>query len=156
VVSLGKMSGSSQRRLVAGVCLAMIATGCVAPARTADAYVGKAEASAAVALSAVQTAALTLEVVQQQGLFAPQVSVLMAEAEQAASTAESTFSSIQPPDTSLDDYRERLGEILTRATDVLATLRIASRRGDLGDIDARQRELAELISELERFAGSEA
>jgi hypothetical protein len=150
------MSRSIRRRISGLTVIATLVCSCVAPARTEEAYRGKGESSAATVLSAVQTADLTLLVAQDDGLFAPQTSILLAEAEQAAATAESTFASIQPPDDDLDTYRERLVGLLSRATDVLGRLRIAARRGDLGDVDAHRRVLMDLAASLERMAGSQA
>jgi hypothetical protein len=139
-----------------GVLALSLAGACVAPARSIDAYRGKGEASAATSLTAVETGKLTVTVAGRGGLFSPQVSVLLAEAEQTAESAASTFASIQPPDPSLDPYRSRLLVTLGKATEALGTLRIAARRGDLDTLSELAGPLAGIADELERFAGSEA
>jgi hypothetical protein len=142
--------------VVAGVLAVALAAACVAPARSIGAYRGKGEASAATSRSAVETGKLTATLVRRNGLFPPQVSVLLAEAEQTAESAASTFASIQPPDPALDAYRSRLLATLGEATDALSALRISARRGDLEALSTLARPLAEIAAELERFAGSQA
>jgi hypothetical protein len=137
-----------------GVLAAVVlsCSACVAPARSFDAYEGKAAAAAATAQSAVETALLTVEVADRDGLFAPNVSILVQEAEEEASSAEGAFSSMQPPDPASDRLRAELEALLGPAVDGLAQLRIAARRGNLEALDALARPLRDVADGLARFS----
>ena len=139
-----------RRGVLAAVLLCC--TACVAPARSFDAYESKAAATAESAGSAVATALLTVDIAGQGGLFAPNVSVLVQEAEQDAASAQSTFSSIQPPDPSSDALRAELERLLAPAVDGLAQVRIAARRGDLARMQEAAQPLRDVAADLQRFA----
>jgi hypothetical protein len=139
-----------RRGVLAAVVLSCAA--CVAPARSFDAYEGKAAATAETAGSAVETALLTVDIVDRDGLFAPNVSILVQEAEQDASSAADAFSSIQPSDPASDALRARLEELLRPAVGGLAQLRIAARRGELETLDELARPLRDVADGLEQFA----
>jgi hypothetical protein len=130
--------------------------GCVGPARSATAYVDKGRSSAAASLSAVRSAELAIDDVRRDGLFAPQLSIVMSNAADEASSAEGTFASIQPPDPSLDRYRNELTAVLGEATDALAAMRIDARRTDSTSLLARAGTLPRIAQELEHFAGDQA
>jgi hypothetical protein len=125
---------------------------CVAPARSFDAYEGKAAAAARAAGSAVETALLTVDQADRDALFSPNASILVQEAEQDAASAEGSFSSIQPPDPASDRLRAELEGLLGPAVDRLAQLRIAARRGDLATMDEVAGPLRDVADGLERFA----
>jgi hypothetical protein len=78
--------------------------------------------------------------------------VLLSESETDASNAQGTFESIQPPDRHADALRGRLTGKLSTTVDVLADLRIAARRADLGALPRLARPLPRLSRWLERFA----
>jgi hypothetical protein len=142
----------------AAIILAVLSclVGCVAPARTSKAYLDKGRTSAATSLSAVRSAELAVEDLERDGLFPPQLSIILSDAADEASAAESTFSSIQPPDPSLDHYRSELGAVLGQATDVLEQMRIDARRTDDGGVVGHATTLPTIAQNLERFAGSNA
>jgi hypothetical protein len=146
-------AGPRRRRLLglAVALAAVVATACVAPARSFDAYEGKAVASADAALSAVRTAKLTGGLAEAHKLYAPYVSVALEQAERDASSVESQFSSIQPPDAASDRLRAQLEPLLGRASAALAQLRIDARRGDIPDYEAHARELADVAAALDDF-----
>jgi hypothetical protein len=149
--------GSPRRRPVRAVSFAVtlaavVMPACVAPARSFDAYEGKAVASADAALSAVRTAALTAGGAEGHKLFAPYVSIALEQAERDASSVASQFSSIQPPDAASDRLRAQLQPILGRASAALAQLRIDARRGDIPAYEGRARQLADVAASLDRFA----
>jgi hypothetical protein len=127
--------------------------GCVGPARSSPAYIDKGRTSAAASLSAVRTAELAIDDLRRDGLFAPQISIVLSDAADEASHAEGTFASIQPPDPSLDRYRRELDAALADAADVLAMMRIDARRTDSRSLIARAGALPPIAQELERFAG---
>jgi hypothetical protein len=123
----------------------------VAPARSFDAYEGKAASTAASALSDVRTAILVARVVERDGVFAPQVSVTLGEADTGVTSAEGTFSSIQPPDPASDQLRTQLLDLLRRAQDGVSAMRIAARRGDLPSVVKLAGALTPIGDALERF-----
>jgi hypothetical protein len=143
------------RRGVLAVVLVSCAA-CVAPARSFDAYEGKAAAAAGTAGSAVETALLTVDQADRDALFAPNASILVQEAEEDAASAEDSFSSIQPPDPASDRLRAELEDLLGPALSGLARLRIAARRGDLATMDEAARSLRDVADGLERFAEEHA
>jgi hypothetical protein len=125
---------------------------CVAPALTVAAYEGKAGASAAGAVSAVRTAELAAEELVHDRTFGPTAAVVLQQAEADADSIRGQFGSIQPPGPSADRLRAQLVPLLTRASDALAELRIAARRGDIPALAARTPPLGDLAAQLERFA----
>jgi hypothetical protein len=139
------------RPSIAVVVAGLILTGCVLPARSFGDYEGKAVSSAETAISQAQTASLTGVVVRGDGLFAPNVSVVLADAETGAVTARDTFASIQPPDGASDALRTELLPLLERTADEIARLRIAARRRDLSAVVEGTAALDDLTAELERF-----
>ena len=147
------------RRALAAILLLLTLAplnGCVGPARSSAAYVDKGESSAAASLSAVRSAELAIDDLRRDGLFAPQLSIVMSNAADEASSAEGTFASIEPPDPSLDRYREELDAVLGEATDALAAMRIDARRTDSSGLLVRAEGLPRIAQELERFAGDQA
>jgi len=130
--------------------------GCVGPARSSAAYIDKGQSSAAASLSAVRSAELAIDGLRRDGLFAPQISIVISDAADEASSTESTFASIQPPDPSLDRYRNELGAVLGEASDALAAMRIDARRTDSSGLLARAGALPRIAQALERFAGDRA
>ena len=143
-----------RRFIVIAVAVGIGSAACVkpvSPARTFDAYEHKAKDTAEAVLSSVQTARLTARLASGGDTFGPYTSVTLSEAEDGASHAHEVFDSVQPPDHHADRVRRRLGQLLDRADEGLARLRIASRRGDLGALDALARPLGPLSAQLDRF-----
>lgn len=142
-------------RLVLAPALGLLAAaGCVrvvGPARTADAYEGKAVTTAEAVLSALETARLTIDVADEGRAFAPYMSVSIAEAEGGAQGAQSAFESIQPPDGRSDQLREELVGLLDEATDTLAAARIAARRTDGDALNAEAEPIQQAIDQLDAF-----
>src|SRR4051794_32290076 len=104
----------------------------VGPARSYPRYEEKAAATADAALSAVRTATLVVDGAVSGDLFGPYPSVMLSEAEAAATGAQSTFSSIQPPaGRASEQLRRTTDDLLQRAVDELTDLRIEARRSQL-------------------------
>jgi hypothetical protein len=136
--------------------LVSVGAGCVAPARSAAAYEGKAADSASSAISALRTAILAAGLGGADRSFHPTVSVLLSEAEEDADATEAAFSSIQPPDPESDQIRAELEPMLIKASKRLALLRIAARRADLGALPGLAQPIERLAGKLERFAQEHA
>jgi hypothetical protein len=125
--------------------VATIGLGCVGPARTTTNYRLKARNSAKAAASAVATSQLAATLVRHDDAPWPYVAVVLDSAERDASSVESTFGSIQPPNPRSDHLRDALGHVLNDAVDTISKMRIAARR------DAR-RELLDAAQNLPRVA----
>jgi hypothetical protein len=134
------------------VCL--LFAGCVAPARSFEAYEGKAASTAESVASAVETARLATAEAAGGRAFAPYLSVVIAGAEGDAGTSEDTFASIQPPDERSLELRRQLLELVHQAGRVLGELRIAVRWGDLERLPEIAAPLRPIGERLAAFAES--
>lgn len=136
------------------IAAALVALGsaCVAPARSAAAYEGKAADSASSAVSALRTAIVAAGLGGNGRSFPPTVSVLLSEAEEDADATEVVFSSIQPPDHASDELRAQLEPMLIKASKRLALLRIAARRAELSSLPSLAHPLVRLADKLDGFA----
>jgi hypothetical protein len=145
----------ARRALPAGILTlvaALAAAGCIAPARTFEAFEHKAADTAEAAVSALRTAVLASRVAAEGGSFPPTVSIVLSEAEGEAIGARDAFVSIQPPDARSDRLRDELVRILDEAVGGLADLRIAARRAELDVLPELAAPLGDLADRLERFA----
>jgi hypothetical protein len=143
------------RAAVAAVLVAL-GSACVAPARSAAAYEGKAADSASSAVSALRTAILAAQLGGNGRSFPPTVSILLSEAEEDADATEAAFSSVQPPDQPSDELRAELEPMLLKASKRLALLRIAARRAELSVLPSLAHPLERLANKLDRFAREHA
>jgi hypothetical protein len=142
---------------LAAVALSAVVTGgCVShpvgPARTYDAYEGKAVSTAESARSAVQSARLAVVAAVKHHAFGPYVSQVIGDAEDEIAGVSGTFASIQPPNGDADRLRGELSDLLSDAEDHVAEVRIAVRRGRIGGLGDVAAPLASDADALERFA----
>jgi hypothetical protein len=128
-----------------------IAAGCVGPARTHNDFQLKAKSTAETTLSAIGTTQLVAKLAAGNRAFANYLSVMIGDAEEEATGAESAFDSIQPPNEKSDELRSQLGDLLTTANDAIAQVRISVRRGQLDDAAAKQDDLEQIAQELNDF-----
>jgi hypothetical protein len=133
------------------VAILLVAPACVLPARSFDAYRGKALSSAQAMSSTVATAVLAVELASRSRAFQPFVAVALAQAEREGQAIHGTFDSIQPPDARSDSLRSRLDALLAPAAAMLTDLRIAARRGDVDGLTDRARPLRALDQRLGAF-----
>ena len=139
-------------RTKAALALALLLGACVGPARTSDAYAGKASTSLQDSRSAVETARLAVDAAEGDRATGPYLSVLLADAEEQAASVQTTFASIQPPNEESDRLREEVDALLGEATSLLADLRIAARRGDTAGLVEKRAELENLSRRIEEVA----
>jgi len=140
--------------MAGAVLLGVVLAGCVqpvGPARTFDSYEDKAKDTAETTLSSVQTARLATRAARNDDAFAPYLAVLVSDAEGEASSAQTTFDSVQPPNDDADKLRDRLDRLLTRAADALSQARVAARRADFDELAEQAKPLARSANELDRF-----
>jgi hypothetical protein len=120
------------RRLRAATALsvAFALSACGSSARTSGPYRAKAAHAVEAVASAVSSDLLVLRAVRRGSAAAPFVSVATSQAEDDASSASSTFLSVQPPTRGDERVRHELGEAFDAALGDLGDARIAGRRGD--------------------------
>jgi len=160
--------GKRRRRLPAGVagvagvvCVltaGALASGCsehsVGPARTYDDYERKSRTSAEVALSAVETVRLLAETSSDGNAWGAYTSVSISEQEDTLAEVQGDYASIQPPDHRSDDLRAELTDLLSTASDHVAAVRIAVRRGNLDGLEEIAQPLIDDSDALQQFLDS--
>jgi hypothetical protein len=125
------------------------ATACTGPALTTAAYESKAANTADELVSASRTVLLAAQVGDQGRSFPQTIAVTIANAETDAETARDAFASIQPPDVASDEIRAKLLPIVAHACDVIAEVRIAARRTEVGRLQQIAAPLDGLANDLE-------
>jgi hypothetical protein len=125
---------------------------CVSPSRTDRDYELKAGNTAKTVASSVATAVLGADAARQHKATGPYLSVLLGLAEKDALAVQSTFDSVQPPDTAADRLRGTVDDLLGSATTGLAEMRIACRRGELDRLPALADRLRSTLDELRFLA----
>jgi hypothetical protein len=124
---------------------------CVGSARTFQAYEADAVATAAEVRSAAGTAILAVNASRAERITANYLSVVLSETEDAGSSAQSQFDSVQPPGAEADRLRANISPTLDKTNKILTELRIAVRRSDLEGLPALAEPLRELVSKLDDF-----
>lgn len=137
--------------LAAGVTLALT-TGCVSPSFTDSDFSLKAGNTAKSAASSLGTALLGAKLGGAHKATEQYLSVLIGAAEKDTLSVQGTFDSVQPPSRRSDQVRDELDKLLADATDGLATLRIAVRRGQLSQLPALAEPLASTLKALQDFS----
>jgi hypothetical protein len=123
----------------------------VGPARTFDKYEGKATTTAKGVLSNVETVRLAAQAASRGRAFGPYLSVVISDAEDSISGLQGTFAAIQPPDDRGDSLAQDLDSVLSDALEHVREVRVAVRRGELGELAETASPLAEDIDKLRRF-----
>src|SRR4051794_35569365 len=114
--------------MVVALVVLLSATSCIGTARTRSDFRLKTRNSAKSVASALATAQLGSRLVRNENAFANYLGVLFDSADRDASSVESTYTSIQPPDDASMALRERCSNVLTAPTGTLPRTRIAARR----------------------------
>jgi hypothetical protein len=131
--------------------IGLMLAGCAPSARTEGPYSAKAVKAAQAAHSAVASDLLVLQALERNHTLAPFVSVATSDAEDNASSAASSFLSIQPPDPSSEALRNELSTLMSQAQDALGQARIAGRRGNRAALLATRAELERVAGQLDDF-----
>jgi len=132
--------------------LLLLLGACTGPVRSSQVYESKAGQTAKVVASAVQTATLAVNAAEGGRAYGRYLTQVLIEAEEDAGAAQGTFDAIQPPDRRADELRSRLDDLVTKATDTLADLRIAARRGRFAELPTLARPLPKVAEKLDAFA----
>lgn len=147
----GLWSVHGVRVAAAVMAMCVVVGGCVGPARTEHDYRLKASTTAGKVRGALETARLGVRAANGGRAPANYLSVLLGEAEDDASSVQSTFESIQPPDRLADLLRERVLGPVGNAVSVMARLRVLVRRGDMAELAKAAEGLPKLSNELQRL-----
>jgi hypothetical protein len=123
----------------------------VGAARTFDKYEGKAVTSAKGAESAVQTVLLVARTASAGNAFGPYTSRVVSDAEASLSGLQSTFASIQPPDTRAAELGQTLDALLGDALEHVRDVRIAARQSELAQLSTIARPLESDARKLAEF-----
>ena len=134
------------------VAVLLLVGACTGPVRSSAVYESKAGQTAAAVASAVQTALLATDAARGDKAYGRYLTQVLVEAEEDAGSAQGTFDAIQPPDQRADELRASLDDLLSDATDTLADLRIAARRGRLAELPELAKPLPEVAAKLDEFA----
>lgn len=145
--------GGRRRWWVTAAVVALAVSGCGSSARTSGPYQAKAANAAGAVASAVSSDLLVLRAVDRGSVAAPYVSVATSQAEDDASSAASTFASIQPPTRGDERLRRRLLDSFDSALRALAEARIAGRRGEYPGVLAARSRLASSKARLLHIQG---
>jgi hypothetical protein len=139
------------RAVAAALLGACVTAGCVSPSRTYDDYEHKAANTAEAIASSVSTVKLGADEAKDDRIFGPYLSRLVAEAEEDAQSAQSTFDSVQPPSERADDLHDHLDELVQDALDLLREARVAVRRGDRARLAQLRDALSKSADDLDAF-----
>jgi hypothetical protein len=140
------------RRALLALLLLGVVSGCVSPSFTDRDYQLKAGHSAEEVVSSIATAQLGAKAGADHKATEAYLSVLIGDAEKDALSVQGTFDSIQPPSKAADSLRDELDVLLSDATEGLATLRIAVRRGELDQLPVLAGSLATTLDQLQALA----
>jgi hypothetical protein len=113
----------------------------VGPARTFATYEGKALVSAESALSAVETVRLAAGAGADGNATGAYLGEVVSDQEEALSSVQGTFGSIQPPDGRADRLRSELDELMSQSLEHVTDVRVAVRRGELAELGTTARPL---------------
>lgn len=141
------------RSALAAACLLGM-TSCVLPARSFGAYEEKAARTAETVLSAVESTRLAVRAAHEGRGLSAYITTLIAESEDEASSAQSTFASIQPPDSESQKLSEALGAIVEPALRALSQLRIDARGGRTDGLPGADASLRRAAAKLRAFLHS--
>jgi len=104
-------------------------------------------------LSELETARLATETARRGRMLHTTLEVMLSQAEDAFSSIQATFDSIQPPNTQeADQVRDKLDQMLSDGLDGITRMRIAVRRNDTGDLYATSTDLDKVSQQLQAFS----
>jgi hypothetical protein len=144
------------RRPLLALSLVVLLGACTGPVRSSAVYESKAGETAKVVGSAVQSARLAVDAASGRKAYGRYLTQVLLDAEEDATAAQGTFDGIQPPDRRADQLRDSLDKLLDEATSTLADLRVAARRGHLGELRGLAEPLPRLSDRLDAFAEAHA
>lgn len=141
-------------RTVALGAAAVVLTACAGSSRTADDFRRKAANTTKATDSAVATAIIAAQAYLGGKAFGPYAGVVIGDAEKDASSIQATFDSVQPPDSSSEDLRTRVDDVLQGVASALPSLRIAARHEDRAKVALALAELEKSRDPLQKLEAS--
>lgn len=152
VASRGRRRPGRSAPLALALAFVIAGAACTGPARSTSTYESKAANTAEAAVSASRTVLLAAQIGDEGRSFPQTISIAIADAEDDADTARDAFASIQPPDAASDQIRATLLPPVARVCDVIAEVRIAARRADIGSLSQTAAPLEDLANQLDDLA----
>jgi hypothetical protein len=137
-----------------GLLLAALLSGCVAPAFTQGAYRENAKQALGSALSEARTAVTALDARLAGNVTVAFADTVVSGSEDALSSIQASFGSVDPTTRSLDPLRTKVMNLLSSVADELSVARIAVRRDDPAGMRRARDDLHRLGSTLERAQGA--
>lgn len=137
---------------VASLGLALLLSGCVAPARGAQGYAAGAHRALDSAVSEVGTARIAVETLLAHRILRTTADEIVSDSEAALSGLADSFTAVQPPRES-DEVHDRASKVLSDASDAVERARIAVRRGDDGATRQALDRLRDSLTALDKAAG---
>ena len=128
--------------------LALVA-GCAGPSRTDDDFRHKAANTAEAIQGVIGSVQIAVDAATDGKVPGPYLSVTLAEADDDASDVTDLFDSVQPPSEAADKVRSDLDSVLQDVVTTLDDLRIAVRRGDIGQLAEIAKPLDSLNDKLQ-------
>lgn len=139
------------RSLYVFVVLAVLAAGCVGPARSESDYRADVSNTAKAAISAVEGTQLIVEALVEDKAAAAYVSRRLTEDEQEIQATITAFASVQPPTREMDAVRSDVLKLLEEASTVVGEMRIAAFRDNHAKVISLAEPLPEISSSLGRY-----
>lgn len=137
---------------LAALCTATV-TGCVAPATDTASYEQKAATAAQAAVSSARAALIAERAYLAGRLTSAYLDPVLSGSENALGSVQTSFDSVQPPETSgADALRSALDPLLEKAGSAASDLRIAARRDRTADLRSAAADLAKAADQLDSFA----
>jgi len=119
---------------------------------TTSGFESEAGRTAQDGVSQIRTALVAVQAGLDAKLPDPYLVTVLEDAEDALSSTQESFRSLQPPaEGDADRLRGEVASLLTRAVDGVAQLRIAEQRGDLQQLAATAADLGPVADALQRL-----
>ena len=139
------------RKVPASVLLATILAGCAEPASSYADYRNKAANSVKKMIGVVASGKLAAELDLQNKMLATLTDTVVTNAENDASSVQSSFDTRQPPDARSIRLKNVVDTPLQNATSQLTDLRIAVRRADQQAMQSALDDLAKTTAALSKL-----
>ena len=143
-----------RRALAVLLAAALAVAACVGPSRTDEDFRHKAANTAESVQGVIGTVKIAVGAAAHGHVPAPYLSVVIAAADDDASSIADTFDSVQPPGDTADELRSRLDDVLQQVVSTLDDLRVAVRRGQLRRLPELAQPLQQLNRRLQRIVDS--
>lgn len=141
-------------RLVVVLAWVTIAlSGCVPASPDVDTFDDKMMRTAGTAVAEVRTVERLVRLLDTDRMLRPSAIAQLRYSEEGLGTAATSFTELNPPP-ARDRLADRLGALLDEAETLVADTRVVIERKEVGDYDARARDLEAVATELEALEAS--